>query len=164
MNELQHFIECLRQELTQYGEMLALLDQQRDAVVRCQHELIHEVVAAIEAQNHVIQSARDEREASRRLLADEYLQPTHIALATLVGLMPADYRPLVEALVQENNHLLSRVQQRARQNHLLLSRSLEAMRQIIGSLCAAPAPPVYNDSGRILALPVAPRFLTEAVG
>ena len=50
-----------------------------------------------------------------------------------------------------------------RQNHLLLSRSLETMRHIIGGLCAAPTPPVYNDSGRILPLPVSGRFLSEAL-
>jgi hypothetical protein len=163
MNELQNFIECLREELTQYGEMLALLDQQQDAVVRGQPSLIHAVVAAIETQQDTIQNSREARERSRLTLARCYLQPASASLMTLVSVLPSDYRPLLEALIQENNHLLTRVQQRARQNHLLLSRSLEAMRRIIGGLCTGPTPPVYNESGRILSLPMAGRFLAEAM-
>ena len=163
MNELQTFIDCLRQELTQYGEMLALLDHQQDAVVRCQPTLIYEGVAAIDAQTQVLQTARDARENSRRALASHYHQPDPAPVSSLINVLPPDYRPLLDALVQENNHLLTRVQHRARQNHLLLSRSLETMRHIIGGLCAAPTPPVYNDSGRILPLPVSGRFLSEAL-
>ncbi len=164
MNELDSFIHHLREELTQYGEMLALLDQQQDAVVRCQAALIHEVVSAIDTQTQTIQMARDARAEARRTLARHYSLPEHSSLNTLVGVLPPDYRPLLDALVQENHHLLARVQQRAQQNHLLLSRSLETMQQIIGGLCSANTPPVYNESGQILPLPVSGRFLAEAVG
>jgi len=57
-----------------------------------------------------------------------------ITFASLVPQLPPDYRPLVGALVEENNHLLVRVQQRARQNHLLLSRSLEMMQSFLNTL------------------------------
>ena len=39
----------------------------------------------------------------------------------------------VQALVEENNELLIRVQQRARQNHLLLSHAVELMQHLINS-------------------------------
>ena len=60
--------------------------------------------------------------------------------------MPEAYRPLVSALVEENNQLLARVRQRARQNHILLSRSLELMEKFINSFCACSVP-TYNETG-----------------
>ncbi len=60
----------------------------------------------------------------------------------LIPLLPADYRPLVQALVDENNELLVRVRQRARQNHLLLSRSVELMQGLLNTLL-----PVARNAG-----------------
>ena len=47
----------------------------------------------------------------------------------------------MEALVRENNELLVRVQQRARQNHLLLSHCVELMQQLINSIFPVSPPP-----------------------
>ena len=54
----------------------------------------------------------------------------------------------MSALVEENNHLLARVRQRARQNHILLSRSVELMEQFINSFCALGVP-TYNAAGAV---------------
>ena len=62
--------------------------------------------------------------------------------------LPAAYRPLVTALVQENNHLLARVRSRARQNHLLLSRAVEMMSRFINSVCAV-GPATYTQVGGV---------------
>jgi flagellar biosynthesis/type III secretory pathway chaperone len=51
--------------------------------------------------------------------------------------------------VQENNELLVRVQQRARQNHLLLSRAVDLMQRFINTLTPTPPPTTYNDIGRM---------------
>ena len=78
--------------------------------------------------------------------------------------MPADYRPLLQALVQENNELLVRVQQRARQNHLLLSRAVDLMQRFMSSLFPGANPGTYNDSGNVLAGAAQPHALYDAVG
>jgi flagellar biosynthesis/type III secretory pathway chaperone len=62
--------------------------------------------------------------------------------------MPPDYRPLAKALVDENNELLARVQQRARQNHLLLRRSLDLMQQLLHSLMPTAHSSVYDQQGQ----------------
>jgi flagellar biosynthesis/type III secretory pathway chaperone len=77
--------------------------------------------------------------------------------------LPDSHRPLVQSLVEENNSLLTIVQQRARQNHLLLSRSVEVMQQFLGVLMPACGAPVYDERGeRQAALPTT--SLYEAVG
>ena len=79
-------------------------------------------------------------------------------------LVPAEYRPLLDALVRENNQLLFRVQQRARQNHLLLSRSLELMQRFLSTLFPTRDNQVYNDHGTRPIWAPTLRPLYEAVG
>jgi hypothetical protein len=164
MNELlQNFVESLREELKQYGELLALLEAQQEQVVRRLADELSETVSGINSQAEVIQAARRERDQRRRELARSLLLPDETLINQLIPALPESYRPLVSALVGENNHLLARVQQRARRNHVLLSRSLELMGQFINSLCAVGAP-TYNEDGA-MAPAVAPgRALYEAVG
>ena len=164
MNELlQNFIESLREELKQYGELLALLDAQQEQVVRRLADELSETVSTINSQGEVIQAARRERDQRRRELARFLLLPDETLITQLIPSLPEAYRPLVSALVGENNHLLARVQQRARRNHILLSRSLELMGQFINSLCAIGAP-TYNEAGGMARAMAPGRALYEAVG
>src|SRR5689334_25193181 len=124
---IQQLIVALREELQQYGEMLALLDRQQQLVVVRAGNEVFQSVGQIEAQATVIAGARVRREECRRQAAKKLGRSEDTPFTDLIPLLPAEYRPLVKALVDENNELLVRVQQRARQNHLLLSRSLELM-------------------------------------
>ena len=121
-------------------------------------------VAAVETQGRVIQSARAHREQCRRAVAGQLKLSPDVAFAELIPCLPADYQPLLQALVSENNTLLMRVRQRAQQNHLLLSRSVELMQRLMNSLCPANEPLVYNGRGTMLAPAVSGRALYEAVG
>lgn len=116
---LSNLIEALREELKQYGEMLALLDQQQQLVMRQQVANLPDNINCVNAQAGVIAVARQEREQRQRHLARLLELPETSGSTALIPLLPSDYRPLVDALVRENNELLDRVQQRARQNYLL---------------------------------------------
>jgi hypothetical protein len=164
MDQLQSLIAALREELQQYGEMLALLDREQDQVMRRASTDLLETVTSIQGQAAVVQQARARRDACRSSLAKALRQPADTPLNTLTGLLPSNYRPLVEALVRENNELLVRVQQRARQNHLLLSRSLELMQRFISTLFPARDNQVYDDHGTRPARTQPLRPLYEAVG
>jgi flagellar biosynthesis/type III secretory pathway chaperone len=165
MNELlQNLIEALREELKEYGEMLALLDQQQQMVMHRQTQDLLQCVAAINAQSETIAAARREREKRQRHIAAELGLPEDTPFATLIPHLPAGHRPLVQALVQENNALLVRVQQRARQNHLLLSRVVELMQRFLGTLFPGSQPATYTDTGHMLAAALPQRSLYDAVG
>ena len=131
---LQPLIEALRNELQQYGEMLALLDHQQELVrLEGADEILHSI-SAIDAQSGAIQAARGQRELALRSLGGELGRGEACTFAQVVPLIPEQYRPLVRALVQENNELLQRVRQRAQENHLLLRRSLDTMQRFITTL------------------------------
>jgi flagellar biosynthesis/type III secretory pathway chaperone len=165
MNEpLNNLIEALREELKQYGEMLALLDQEQELVTHRQTIGIPPCVAAINAQADTLQAVRREREQRRRHLARTLQLCEDISFKELNSRLPAEYRPLIEALVQENKELLVRVQQRARQNHLLLSRMVELMQKLISSILPGAGPATYNEGGLVLTPGLTGQPLYDAIG
>lgn len=165
MNELiQNLIEALREELKQYGEMLALLETQQHLVIHRQTEDLLRNVTDVNAQVEAIQAARREREQQQRHVARHLALADDAGFAEITPRLPAVYQPLVQALVEENNELLTRVQQRVRQNHLLLSRAVELMQRFIGTLCPGSAPATYNETGRTLSVVQPPHLLYNAVG
>jgi hypothetical protein len=131
---LRALIEALRHELVQYGEMLARLEQQQDCIMRRAADDVLASVSAVQEQGAAIQLARRDRELKQSQLARHFRQEGESSLAALTTRMHPDYRPLVRALMDENNELLARVQQRARQNHVLLRRSLDLMQGLIETL------------------------------
>ena len=146
---LEELIRTLRDELTQYGELLALLEQQLELIVSRSAEGLFENLAAINAQIPVVAAAREKRDALRKELAAALGLSTTASFRLLTQSAPADYRPLLEALVTEINDLLRRSQQRLRQNHILLRRSLDSMQQMITSLFPTAIGRTYNQAGAI---------------
>lgn len=165
MNEpLNNLIEALREELKQYGEMLALLDQEQDLVMQRQTNAIPPCVVAINAQAETLHAVRHEREQRRRHLARTLQLCEDIGFKELVARLPSEYQPLLQALVQENKELLGRVQQRARQNHLLLSRMVELMQKLISSILPGTGPATYTEGGLMLNPALPQQQLYDAIG
>lgn len=161
---LKLLITALREELKQYGEMIALLEQQQEYMMARATEDLYQSVAVIQAQANAIQSARRVREGHQKSLARLLDLADTATFQELLPLLPADYRPLVQALAQENNQLLTRVQHRARQNHLLLSRSCELMQSFLGSLFPGRESNTYTERGNRFQRGLPVTTIYEAVG
>jgi len=157
-------VDALRQELEQYGEMLALLERQQQQIVARSADEVYQSIAPIKSQGVAIQQARVRREECRAKLAQSMNCPDNATFAQLIPLVAEECRPLLRALVEENNELLARVRQRARQNHLRLSRSIELMQGLINSLFPARQPRVYNGQGNMKLRRPAPQAIYNAVG
>jgi|ERR1017187_5109770 flagellar biosynthesis/type III secretory pathway chaperone len=168
MNEstdnLEPLIAALREELQQYGEMLALLDRQQEQVKARSAGEIFQSISLIQAQAAAIQDAREHREQCRGAAALACRQPENAPFTHLIPLLPPDYQPLLQALVDENNQLLGRVRQRARQNHVLLRRSVELMQELLRTLFPARQTSLYNGNGHKRGQILNPRPLYNAVG
>ncbi|HEY0455756.1 MAG TPA: flagellar export chaperone FlgN [Verrucomicrobiae bacterium] len=169
-NEIVHpglisrLVDLLRQELREYGEMLALLNHQQERVLARNANEVLQNVSAINQQAEVIRTARDQRLASQHDLARALNQSDANGLLPLLPKLPEHQRYPVEALVRENNVLMDRVQQRARQNHLLLSRSLELMQRFISTLLPPGPPATYTGSAQIQSAAIPPQPIYEALG
>ena len=165
MNDLLHnLIEALREELKQYGEMLAVLEQQQNSVVQRRADDLLQNVACVNSQVEAIAAVRGERELHQRNVARLIGLKDDAGFATIVPGLPADYRPLVQALVQENNELLVRIHNRTRQNHLLLSHAVELMQQLINTIFPGGSPRTYNQAGRLPVNTLPQHSLYESVG
>jgi FlgN protein len=145
---LEPFFDALRNELQQYGEMLALLETQQDAL---NHHGTHAVAASISSlttQSAAIDAARRNRETLQRQVAWAMGVPEEQNVRQLIPIIPADYQPLLTALSQEIQELLVRVRECARQNRDHLHRSLVEMERFISNLSLAPqdAPKRAQDS------------------
>jgi len=165
MNDLLHnLIEALREELKQYGEMLAVLEQQQNSVVQRRADDLLQNVAGVNAQAEAIAAVRGERELHQRNVARTLGLKDDAGFSAIVPGLPADYRPLVQALVQENNELLIRIHNRTRQNHLLLSHAVELMQQLINAIFPGGTPRTYNNTGRLPVNSLPQHSLYESVG
>lgn len=145
----QQLLDALRRELHEYGAMLALLNQQQDAVVNRAADDVLRSVSAISELTSSMEQARQSREACRCELTRLLVRPQDAKISELAAVLPSKFRSGVTALVSENNQLLVRVRQRARQNHLLLRRSLELMERVLGAVLPGSQPGVYNTKGKM---------------
>ena len=161
---LHNLVESLREELKEYGEMLALLDQQQEMVMRRQTQDLIQCVQTINSQVENITAARLEREQRQRNVARLLGLADDTPFSLLVPQLPGEYRPLIQALVQENNELLRRIQRRARQNHLLLSRIVELMQRLFDPFVPGSPPPTYGVNGSLTDNGMPKHTLYEAIG
>ena len=146
---VEKLVSALREELQQYGEMLVRLDDQQELVMGRSAAALLESVPHVEAQSAILTEAREVRYAAMKALCTMLRLPAETSFKDLLPNVPADYRPLLDALVQENNELLQRIHQRARQNHILLSRTVDSMQHVINSLGIHRPTAVYDDNGAV---------------
>ncbi len=163
-DRIEPLVAALREELQDYGEMLALLDRQQEQVKARSAGEIFQSISLIQAQAAAIQSARQHREQCRSAAALACRQPENAPFTDLIPVLPPDYQPLLRALVEENNQLLGRVRQRARQNHVLLRRSVELMQELLRTLFPARQTSVYNGNGQRRGQILSAGPLYDAVG
>src|SRR4051812_10729266 len=160
---LQKLIAALRDELQHYGEMLARLDDQQHLVMRRAPDALIQTIPHVQQQSTILTQAREVRFAAMKFLCSQLGISQESSFKDLKPHLPADYRPLIDALVEENNELLMRIHNRARQNHLLLTRTVESMQRVINSLGIHRSTPVYDESGSMFNQTPAAPSLYEAV-
>lgn len=161
---LEQLVSSLREELQQYGEMLARLDDQQELVMRRDAPAVLQSVPTVQEQVATLGKARESRTLAMKKACAVLDLPIDSNFEEILPRCPENHRILIGELVQENNSLLQRVQQRARQNHLLLARTVDSMQRVIHSLTNQRSTPVYNDRGSMfMPAPAGPAIL-EAVG
>ena len=166
MNEyLNNLIAALREEMTQYGELLALMQEQQELIInRSANELLinlHDVNQQVEK----ITAHREHRDAARRTLVQSVGGTEDTTFKQMTALLPEEYQPLLNALVEEINQLLQRIQTWVKQNHLLLKRSLDLMSKIMHGIfpTSSAAARTYGRSGTVSPIAPPPSTLYEGL-
>jgi flagellar biosynthesis/type III secretory pathway chaperone len=162
--QITNLENALRRELQQYAEMVALLERQQQQIGARQADEVFQSIAPVKRQGLLIRQARQHREECRAQLAQSLQQAKGSSLAALISLLPAESQDVLSSLVRQNNDLLLRVRQRARQNHLRLSRSIELIQGLINSIFPSRVSRTYNGRGTMKFGRIAPRSFYEATG
>lgn len=145
----QSIAESLRQELTEYGELLRLFEQQQECLFKREPDAVLQLGSQIEDQAHILQDCRQQREERVALFAATFNLPASTTIRALLVHVELDARPLLEALINEINHLLHRVRRTSRHNHALLSRTLELHQETLRQLRPDAFSQTYSPSGRV---------------
>jgi len=131
---IQNLKEALCGELTEYGEMLALLEQERDSVVTGYVTEVVRSAEALDEQQLVIRSVRHERGMCQSILAGALGRPADTCLNDIVPLLPQPHQFPVTNLAREITEILGRVQNSFQQNHSLLNQSLDKLQSLIQTM------------------------------
>lgn len=145
----QIIADHLRQELAEYGELLRLFEQQQEALFKRDAEAVLQFSGRLEDQAHILQDCRQRREAAVAQFAAGFPLPASTTLRALLEHVEPDARPLLEALINEINHLLHRVRRTSRHNQALLSRTLELHQEMLRELRPDAFTKTYSPSGRV---------------
>lgn len=141
--------ESLRNELQEYGALLGLFEDQQVNLLRRDATAVLDLANAIEEQVQTTQACRDRREQATLLFASENGQAPTASLRQLLKFFPSEVQPLMQALIDEINHLIHRIRRGARQNQVLLSRTVEAHEEALRSLRPDLYPKTYSRRGSL---------------
>jgi flagellar biosynthesis/type III secretory pathway chaperone len=126
--------ECLRNELQEYGALLALFEEQQANLLRRDADQVAALALSIEDQARATHICRERREKCVQDFAVKHGRPAETSLRQLLPHFPAEVQPLLGALITEINHLIHRIRRDARQNQMLLSRAVEAHDEALRTL------------------------------
>jgi len=143
-------IEVLRAEMEEYGGLLALLEDQQSAIIDRAADRVLEINMSINDQMRMIHMRREAREGLVTSVATRLNQPANSMLRELVRFFRKPIQPLIEALIDEINSLVTRARRRAQQNQMLLARSIEVMQEVLHRLNPETMHKVYGADGRSL--------------
>jgi len=163
--ELNNLIAILREELTQYGEVLALMQEQQELIInRAANELLVNL-NTVNSQMEQVAQVRQQRELARQQLVDSLGGTEETTFRQMTEMLPAEVQPLIDALVQEINQMLQNVQKWLRQNHILLKRSLDLMQTIMKNMfpSSSAVAGTYGRGGQVSPVNPPPRSLYEGI-
>jgi flagellar biosynthesis/type III secretory pathway chaperone len=141
--------ECLRAEVAEYGQLLHLMEEQRDLIFKRDTGAVFRAGSSIQTQVDVLHGCRRRREEMSVKLAAEHDRPLNSTLRSLVPLIDPDGRPLMEALIGEVNRLIHRVRRAMRLNERLLACAVDCQQELLRRLWPAAFIKTYAADGRV---------------
>ena len=145
----EYIAECLRAELADYGGLLHLFEAQQRSLFDRDADAVLRIAGEIEEQARNVGTSRCRREQAVAAFAEQHGRPTSTTLRSMLPLIEADARPLLEALINEVNALLHRVRRTSRHNHTLLSHAVEVNRATLQQVRPQSFTTTYSPAGRV---------------
>ena len=142
-------IQALRAELQEYGGLLALLEDQQNAILRGEPDAFLELGPAVHDQVTLLGAHRASREKIVSSFARDCNQPESATVCELLKHMAQPVQGMIKALVDEINALIARTQRRLRQNHLLLARCVSVAQHTVAKAGGGELVSTYGRAGSV---------------
>ena len=148
-SKFQEIVAMLQNELQEYGGLLHLFDRQQKCIVHQDPTGFLDINVDVDEQIAKLTHCRHEREELVRRTAEALGKPKDITLSALSHSFAPEHQPLLRALIEEINDLITRTQRRTRQNRMLLAQSVESARQLLSLSNPGAIPGTYGAHGQI---------------
>jgi flagellar biosynthesis/type III secretory pathway chaperone len=158
--QFQGIVAALQNELQEYGGLLHLFDRQQKCIVHQDPTGFLDINVDVDEQIAKLSHCRIERETLVRSTAVAMGKTPDITLAALTVSFPVEQQPLLRALIEEINDLISRTQRRTRQNRMLLAQCVESARQLLALSNPGAIPGTYGSHGQVRTTYTAERLAT----
>jgi flagellar biosynthesis/type III secretory pathway chaperone len=142
-------VGCLRAELSEYGQLLNLFNEQQDLIFKHKPEEVLRMAGKIETQIQLLDAVRLKRETVIKDFALSNGQSADSTLRSLIRFFTPEIRPLLEALITDVNVIIHRVRRSLKLNHRLLSSMVETHQEVLRRLKPDAFNITYSSSGRI---------------
>jgi len=150
----QTIAECLRTELTEYGRLLQLYEEQQARLFKRDAAGVLRLTSEIEAQVELLVRCRGKREEATAELAREQAMDEGSSLVAVIKRVSSEVKPLVEALVAEMNRLVARLRRVARHNRIFLIRTIENQQELLRRIRPGSFSKIYSPAGRVRMAPL----------
>jgi len=144
-----NLIGALRDEVQEYGELLSLFNDQQAAILERNPGRVLEIQDTIKEQLVTINDRRKHRELVAKEFAVTIGVEPSLTVRQLIDKCEETVRPLLNALIYEVSHLISKARRRGHQNQMLLARSIEVSQQILQRLNPGGLTKTYSRRGQI---------------
>ena len=145
----EQIIDALRSEIEEYGGLLNRFDEQQNAILARDPEAVLAADGDISAQLTAVRERRKCREALVSELAVLGVLSPKSSLKDVTPLFREPMRPLVQALISEVNRLITLARRRARQNQMLLARTIEVTQELLALINPGAVTRTYSPQGRM---------------
>ena len=147
--QFQEIVAMLQNELQEYGGLLHLFDRQQKCIVHQDPTGFLDINVDVDEQIAKLSHCRLGREELVRQTALALGKSKDITLSALSHSFAPEHQPLLRALIDEINDLITRTQRRTRQNRMLLSQCVESARQLLAISNPGAIPGTYGAHGQI---------------
>ncbi len=154
----------LREEVEEYGGLLRLFEEQQECVFNRDPERLLQLIEVIKNATDRAEDVRRRRESCVRSFASAVGRAADSTLRSLLPFIDDQARPLLQALIDEVNRLIHRVRRITRQNHLLLSRTVELQQGLLRQFYPGAFTSTYSARGRLSMAAPGPLAAYRAAG
>jgi flagellar biosynthesis/type III secretory pathway chaperone len=149
ITDWEFLVQTLREEVQEHGALLNCFEEQQAAILKRNPDAVLASNETIKGQLQLIGVCRERRETLVRAAAAQSGCAEHTPLQELIDFFPETVWPLMRALIEEVNRLLLKTQRRARQNQMLLARTIEVSQELLQRLRPGTMNKTYSPKGRM---------------